>query len=289
MNRHLGVFIAIPGLALAGCCTTAPLRQALDADAIGKVQGEIKRQVGVYIRAAQTADPAATGEFWCGSGKLDFDISTVKAELTTTIENISSGNLALKIPVSAVTLGPSGGVKRDVTNTEVLDYNLWPLATARQNPDLLGQAVTQDELKGAPVAQVLLALRHALILSAQKSQPGPQACFTDYIPDKPASDAGNTFKIGLTMVSDTTGGLEIKVGIIDLTASQESKGTTGNTLTVAFVQRGLAILQLAKDAVDTECKYPKQASDACKKAKARYQKLQDITGGIGILESDIAE
>jgi hypothetical protein len=283
MNRGsftAGILIVI--LVLAGCCANPPMRQALDADAIGKVQAEIKRQVGVYIRAAQTSDGATEhGPFWCGSGKIDFDISNVKAELTTTIENIGSVNLGLKIPVSKVTLGPSSGVKQDVTNTEVLDYNLWTIETARQSSEFLDKPVTDKELKDAPIASVLLALRHALVVSAQKSQLGPQPCFTDYNPDKPASHAGNAFKIGLTMVTDATGGIEVKVGIIDFTASQEYKGTSGNTLTVSFVQRGMTGLQLAKDAVDAECKYPKNSSDACKKAKANYQAQQDVGGGIG--------
>ena len=283
---HRGSLTAgILTMALTGCCANPPVRQALDADAIGKVQAEIKRQVGVYIRAAQTPDEATHhGPFWCGSGKIDFDISNVKAELTTTVENIGSVNLGLKIPVSEVTLGPSGGVKQDVTNTEVLDYNLWPIETARQSSEFLEKPVTADELKGAPIAAVLLALRHALVVGAQKSQPGPQPCFTDYNPDKPASDVGNTFKIGLTMVTDATGGIEVKVGIIDFTASQEYKGTSGNTLTVSFVQRGVTALQLAKDAVDAECKYPKNRSDACKEAKLKYQTEQDQGTGAGAAE-----
>jgi hypothetical protein len=282
-NKLMFGMIESAVLAFSGCSSTPPMHQAIDAAAIGKVQGEIKRQVGVYIRAAQTPDPAAsTGSYWCGSGRIDFDISTVKAELTTTIENIGSVSLGLKIPVTPVTLGPTGGVKQDVTNTEVLDYTLWPLETGRQSPELLQQAVTADELKGAPIAQILLALRHALVVSAQRSSPGPQPCFTDYSPDKPGADPGNTFKIGLIMVTDATGGLEVKVGIIDFSAAQEAKGTSGNTLTISFVQRNVVALQLAKDAVDAACKYPNGGSSACKDAKDKFQQLQDLGGGLGI-------
>ena len=147
---------------------------------------------------------------------------------------------------------------------------------------LIKEPVKPDELASAPLAQVLLALRHALIVSAQQSSPGPQPCFTDYNQDKPATDAGNTFKVALTFVTDANGRLDIKVGILDLTASVEAKGTTGNTLTISFIQRGVAALQLAKDAVDAECKYPKNGSAACKTAKSAYQKLQDVGTGLTI-------
>jgi hypothetical protein len=280
MIRPTMLLICAAAYAMSGC-VSSPMRQALDEQAIGKVQAEIKRQVGVYIRAAQEPDPAAKdGPFWCGNGTIDFDIANVKADLTTTIEHISGVNLGLKIPVSAVTLGPSAGVKRDVTNTEELVYNLWPLQAARPGADVLTAPVKSDELDGAPIAQVLLALRHALIVGAQRSSPGPQPCFTDYNQDKPAADPGNTFKVGLTFVTDATGGLDIKVGILDLSGSLEAKGTTGNTLTISFVQRGVAALQVAKDAVDAECKYPKDGSAACTTAKAAYEKLQDVGTGV---------
>src|SRR5204863_4965290 len=110
-------------------------------------------------------------------------------------------------------------------------------------------------------------LREALINSAKRSAQGPQPCFTDYNPDKPAGDAGNTFKLGLSFVNDKTVGLEIKVWILDLTATTEWKSTTGNTLTVSFVQRGLDVIQRAKDKVDVLCKYPRDPNGKeCKDA-----------------------
>lgn len=256
-----------------------PPKQALNTEAISSVQAEIKRQIGVYIRASNNIVAIDHEQFWCGTGDIDFDISTVKAELTTTIEKINNAGLKLAIPVGAVTVGPSGGIKGDATNTQGLTYNLWLLSMSRQDPAIFKTAVTQKELGDAPIAEVLLSLREALIKSATKSAKGPQPCFTDYSPDKPAADAGNTFKLGLTFLTDVTGGLEIKVGIIDLTATTEWKGTTGNTLTVSFVQRGLAQLQRARDKADSECKYPKDdTAKACKDAVAEFQKLQEGKG-----------
>ncbi|MDP9087461.1 MAG: hypothetical protein M3O26_01785 [Pseudomonadota bacterium] len=272
----LACLASLAAVALAGCCTTPTTKQALDTKAIQAVQADIKRQVGIYIMASKNSVTDA-GEFWCGTGNVDFDISTIKAELTTTIETINNAGMKLTIPVSAVTVGSSGSAQLDVTNTQVLTYNLWPLETRRQTN--LTFAPTPEQIKAAPIAQVLLSLREALINSARKTNKDPQACFTDYNPNKPAADAGNTFKLGLSFVTAVSGGIEIKVAILDLTASTEIKGTTGNTLTVSFVQRGLAELQRAKDVVDAECKYPKDEKvKSCLDALAAFHKLQEDRG-----------
>jgi hypothetical protein len=235
------------------------MKQALDTKAISKVQAEIKRQVRIYMLAAKNEPVAGEpSDFWCGSGRIGFDLSNVKAELTTTIETINSGGLKLKIPIRAVEVDPSGSLKTDVTNTQTLDYNLWPLSANQQ--ELANSKPSDDEINKAPIAKVLLSLREVLINSARKSQNlEPQPCFTDYNPDKPSADAGNTFKLALSFVNDVTGGFELSIGVLDLTASTESKGTTGNTLTVSFVQHGMKEVQVLRDEVDAECKFPDYA------------------------------
>jgi hypothetical protein len=276
--RLVTPFALACGVFLFACSSTPPKRQALDIAAIAKVQGEIKRQVGVYIRSAANHPAGDPKDFWCGTGHIDFDISQVKAELTTTLETITNQSGSAKITWGAVEIDPSGSVKGDATNTEVLDYNLWPMS----DQGALLAATVQDE-KPAPIAEVILSLRDALIASAKKTAPGPQPCFTDYDPGKPSADAGNTFKLGLSFVSDKTGGLEIKVWVLDLTNTTEWKSTTGNTLTVSFVQRGLDTVQRARDKMDTECKYPKDyKGHSCQDAIAEYKKAQEEAGGYGV-------
>jgi hypothetical protein len=278
MRMLLGT-LAVPAClsVLAGCQTVPAKRQALDATAIAAVQGEIKRQLGVYMRDAANRPVPNKREFWCGTGNVDFDVSQVKVELTTTLEKITNHSAGMKAPWGALEIDPSGTVKGDATNTEVLDYNLWPLEMKRQQEILKGPR--KDE-KPAPIADAILALRDALIASAEKTAPGPQPCFTDYDPAKPASDAGNSFKLGLSFVSDKTAGLEIKIGHLDITNTAEWKSTTGNTLTVSFVQRGLADMQRARDKADAECKYPKKYEDKpCQDALTEYRKAQEAGGG----------
>src|SRR6266404_6039947 len=139
---------------LTGCCTQPPIPQALDKKAIATVQAEIKRQLGVYMRAAKNNSIPPDTEFWCGSGKINFDVSAVKAELTTSIETVTNAGLKLKIPVNVVTIGLSGSEKVDVTNTQTLTYNLWPLGMSQQAFD--DTMPTAKELKAAPIAQILV-------------------------------------------------------------------------------------------------------------------------------------
>jgi hypothetical protein len=267
-------FACLLFFSLIGCTTVSPSKQALNEKAIAVVQADIKHQIALYM-AVPPPDTRAM-QFWCGSGNIGFDISQVKAELTVTNEAIDNGGVKATIPL-VVSVGPSGSLKRDVTNTQVLTYNLWPVADDQQPS--LGSA----DLKSAPIAATLVSLRDALIEGASKSAPGPQACFTDYNLDKPSGDSGDTFKLGLTFVNDATMGLELKVSVLDLTATREDKGTTGNTMTVSFVQKGLKDIQTLQDEVGKECKFPDFNSSMCVVAK---QALHLVTAPMSALASE---
>lgn len=261
MNGRLLTRLVATGLlaSMGGCAATPPVRQVLDEKAIVAVQGEIKRQIGIYMAAAAGAarDPKDTPDhYWCGSGGIDFVVLSVKAELTTTNETIKNAGIKAKIPFKAIEVDPSGSRKTDVTNTQVLDYTLWPTG---RHPDLAA-----GDLEKAPIAKVLLSLRNALIDSARKTAPGPQACFTDYDPQKPAADPGDSFKLGLSFVNDVTGGFDITVWVLDLNATTETKGTTGNTLTVTFGQRNAQMIQILRDEVTAQCKFPYFESMQCR-------------------------
>jgi hypothetical protein len=272
--------VLLLGSAMSGCRSMTPPKQALDTAAISAVQSEIKRQVGIYARVSREKIPQDPIQFACGNGNVDFDISTVKAELTVTTARTSKTGLSLEVPWNGVTISSTGQRTRGATNTQVLTYTLWLAdsnlqAFAKENAE-----VSKEEVLDAPIAQVLLSLREALLNGAKKSGRGPEPCFTNYDPAKPAMDAGNSFKLGLAYDSGRTGGLEIKIGIIDLTSSTEWKSSTGNTLTITFVQRGLAAVQRARDAVDTECKYPKTEADkACKDALDALKEQRKKAGG----------
>ena len=267
-------------ISIAGCVTGPPTRQALTQGAIEKVQAEIKRQVGVYIAASAQDSPGDPKEFWCGSGNVGFDIASVKVELTVTDETIRNVGIKAKLPYNAITVGPSGSLKTDTTNTEVLTYSLWPLDASRQ------LSLPPDDIKSAPIAEVLSSLRAGLINSSKRTAPGPQACFTDYNPDKP-SEAGNTFKLGLSFVNDVTGGFELNVWVLDLTATTESKGTTGNTLTVSFVQHAFKDIQTLRDEATQQCKFPDLDKPICEIATQALVLITTPTAGVEAALKDL--
>lgn len=279
--RSVGLGVMALVISSLSGCQTPPPKQALDTDAISAVQSEIKRQVGIYVLASREKPDVKPEEFACGNGGVDFDISTVKAELTVTTEKNSKAALALGIPWNGATIGPSGEATKGATNTQVLTYNLWLSDSNLQSFKSANKAaVDQTDIADAPIASVLLSLRDALINGAKKREGELQPCFTNYNPDKPAADAGHSFKLGLTFVKGGKYGLAIKVGIVDLTVGTEWKSTNGNTLTVAFVQNGLGELQRAKDMVDARCKPPASPDDpGCKEARDQLEQARREAGG----------
>lgn len=284
-------------LILAGCESAQP--PPIDVRAIGQVQAEIKKQVGMYMLAART-DPVLIkidgkyvdireqkDKFWCGDGNIDYDISEVKARLTTSLNTSAGFSVELKAP-APVTAGGSLGFTRGVDNSQALEYNLWPLDPVRQPAEFTREsAPSARDLAGAPIAQVLLNLRQAQITGATRidyvtgtSRP-PQPCFSNFDPAKPAADAGHTFTIGLIVTTSVEGKVSVGISVLELGASAAAKTATGHSLTVKFVQRGLESLQQARDQVDAHCKPPNRDSAACKKATTAYEeKVKRNTIGI---------
>ena len=97
-------------------CSGTQYVQAIDYKAISAVEAEIKRQIGVYIAASALPPvirnkdgktvylPTDSSFYQCGSGKVGFDILSVKADLIATTENTADGKLSISAPVTPVTL-----------------------------------------------------------------------------------------------------------------------------------------------------------------------------------------
>jgi hypothetical protein len=298
----------LAAVVLAGCAGQQQqlTAQPLTASDIAVVQSEIKRQIGLYMIAAQQPPLVAIGgtrravtadDLKCGNGSINFDISQVKAELLTTIDNTTDFKLGLKIPIHLGAVSPSGEYKNIAGTTQTLTYNLWPLADqSKLFEDLKQHPISSDDLQKrlgtAPIATTLLNLREALVLGAVKrsllvgTPPGEdmQPCFWDFNPEKPSSDAGNSFKLGLNVTHDATIGLSISAMILTAGATGESKSVTGNTLTVMFVQSRLKPLQKLRDEMDAACKPP--AKKNCKEATEAYNNALQSGEGIGVLKKE---
>lgn len=271
-------------LIVAACGSQQP--PPIDVQAITQVQSEIKRQVGIYFLAARDhgvytkiggdiVDLKKTA-LWCG-GDVDFDITTVTAELTTTNTASTDFSFELKPPLPTSTLAISAGYSRARENSQTLTYKLWLADPALQNDDFKTLTAAEPQVQGAPIAAVLLNLRKALVASNTRIDymtgqvRDPQPCFTDFDPSKPLGDAGHSYKIGLTITTDAKGSVGVTVGAVGPTIGAEEKRSTGQTLTVTFVQRNVKQVQDALDVAAAKCKdvKPGQKDAECDAAKAK--------------------
>ena len=266
-------------LALTACTTTSlPPLHTIDTKSVSAVQAEIKRQIGVYVRnvnddrAARSAPSVNKADHWCGSGKLDFEITSVKVDLLTSQDDTGKANVGLTIPISAFTIGPSASHSYEATNVQELICNEW-LTSAGQTPDAsFPRSLIGGQEKDAPLAQILGNLRAGLIEAARKSKPplpanGPQACFSAYnqIPSKASDDPADSVKIAFTAVEDTTGGVTLNLGVVALGGSYEAKNTAASTITVSFREVGSENLKVCtnnpKQICEADAKTPHQGDD----------------------------
>ena len=226
----LGVLFAVSS------CAPTQYVSAIDFSAVSAVEANIKYQIGVYMALASLPPTITDSEgkqvtlstdpkdYTCGSGQISFDILSVKADLLASTESIPSGNIALKIPVEAITLSPSAGYKSDNTSTEELAYNVWfdPLSVQKANrAAFLDQKYIQVPAD-APIASALLNLRNALLASALKVNPYTgvpgklEPCHWDWNidPQKPGGDPGDSVKFSIGVVKDANAAFGVNVFIL---------------------------------------------------------------------------
>lgn len=281
-------------LSLAACGSQ---QAPIDISAISAVQSEIKRQLLVYMLVAENApimakidnqdiDLRSLGPdkrreyFWCGIGNIDYDITSVKAELQTSLVQRVGASFGFTVPVP---VAPSGTItfSRQATNSQTLDYTLWPIAFSMQREDFQSLAIpTSEDLHSAQIAQVLLNLRYAQIAAALKVDPitgvardKPQACLTNFNLAKPSEDPKNSYTMGLAIVVSVDGSVSIGVSALKLGLSAGGSTTSGHSLTVSFAQRGLDDIQAVRDIVDKKCAYPNAYSKDCTAARQAYKEL----------------
>lgn len=232
-------------LVLGGCSRDLlPTVNVISVSRIGDVLGEVRRQVSLYEwqvnywHEQPDEDPAkiaaaARGPYRCGNGRIDFDVRSVKLDLTTTLDKTLSGSAGITAspgsPVASV--GGTGSLGHQVRNTQELEFTMWPLADRTYRR---GDTPTPG-VEPEPIADALLNLRASLLASATV----PGVCVYDYDYRKPDAEAGNKYTLGLEVTDSKEAGVDLKLTLLDLGVKYLSNTATGNTLTVAFVQRDI--------------------------------------------------
>lgn len=232
MNRVLaGTIVAF----MIGGCAPVGQRAVISGSAIGETLAEVKKQTTAYLgyqaymREHPKQDPALQGpdgkalSFVCGEGKADFNIRSIRMELTT--EN-TEGMRAGVGPIVALVPGaiaPIASVSSGRTETQKLSYNWYPVRDQKIFP-------LSELSEDLPIAVTLANLR-AQVLDAS-SKPG--ACFYAYDPNDPDRDPGHSYIIGLNISKEGQAGVKIGVAEVALDASGTYRSVTGNTLYVTF-------------------------------------------------------
>ena len=237
---------------LVSGCATLEL-PAISVSRIGGVVGDVKRQIAIYQKEAhfrhdhpdqdQARIQARAAGFKCGNGNVDFDIDAAQFDLLSTYDGTSAAGITAGGSYGGGSISGSFSSSTDGGNTQELKFNLYPLHIYG------GEKLDTDS--PAPIADVLLALRDALILSSTKpgicsydfnfrtssKKPEKKSTGSDGGADEPTA-TGNTFKIGITVTKDNKVSLSAGYSFVSVLLSREDKTVEGNTITVTFVQRG---------------------------------------------------
>jgi hypothetical protein len=210
-----------------------------------KVVERIKSEVQDYQRMVyaihnkKIPDPSAPyrpNPPACSNGiPIEFTISKVKMELTTTVDNTASGSVGLNIPIPqlAGTVSPSITASAEDTNTQTLDFYSWPVPAGK-----LGTPANPGPPPPNPgvITRTLLDLRTALIAASANTP-----CFQTV--NDASKDPEDTFTLGITVISTGGGTFEIKLAVVDAKIGDTVKSTTGNTITVTFKPSGAIFIE----------------------------------------------
>ncbi len=263
MLRLVSIFIG--ATLLTACASAENVPTVINAGYISQVQQDLKSQVGQYnaavqyYRAHRDQDPAFAGggAFTCGDGSIDFDVTSIKVDLATTADDTAKANGSVSLPIYS--LSPTGAVSHEVTNVQELIYVQWP--DELKGVDASYLPPTRETLR--PIAGMLMTLRDGLIAGARSGKSGaPVQCFRDFDVAK-LGDAPHSYKMGVTVVNDSQFGISLKLAILSLGASGESKNTDANTITVSFKQSDLPNI----DNTPTIVRCAKDRSKRCIKTK----------------------
>jgi len=202
----------------------------VDGASIAAVLTRVKQEVGLFY-----SDGAKAEQNWpqllkvlkvtpvCGDGHIAFQIDSIKMEFAATNDQTGGINGGLKIPFGPPAAGASvgPGVNGSLESTGNIDlvYTYKPLANG---------PVTSDYDIIRPEAVILPALDHLRDSLVQAT--GHQPCFQSLGP----KDPDQTLTFYVQVIPDVKSSLGFNFYLLSLSASQETRNTYKNTITVSF-------------------------------------------------------
>ncbi|MBN8994316.1 MAG: hypothetical protein J0H94_03755 [Rhizobiales bacterium] len=225
-------------------CLSLPQRptQALTPTLITRTVLDVKRQVQIYqdyvgyLVAHPSEDrdkqEAANRGFWCGKGSIDFEISSIKFDLTATTSTTATASAGATLPIVGAgvpgSIAPSGQLSHAATNKQQLVFTVFPVA----HTAVLSWPI---DISKAQIAVALIGLRKALIDAATYSN---AACMADYNIQK-REPTDQTFVMAIEVSDGGQAGFNVTLGVVKAGLTGEAKSVSGNTITVAFRQIGV--------------------------------------------------
>src|SRR5262245_45179471 len=223
--RGRGVIFGLPVVisTLVSGCAALNSPQPISTSRIVEVVDDAKRQVSIYM-SYQNSHRIVSKTRHCGNALIDFDIKQVKLDLLSTFDATAEGGISAEgIPVSYIPVGFTLTGSIEGTNTQELIFVAEPLA----NPNFV-YIPSKDEAP-APLAVTMASLREGLIRESDKPN---RVCFRTV--KGGGDESSNSFKYAVTVVTDASGKLTLGLAPLTLSASGETKSTTGNTITFTF-------------------------------------------------------
>jgi hypothetical protein len=223
---------------VAGCANQQNVEPAsIAGEEMDQVILRLKQEVAMY-QQAQSAwqndpqhDPAKLGVVsQCSAkGSVDFKLTKVKLDLTTTTSIKENGALSLKIPFAGGTgtVGPGISGSTETDNTNELVLYAYPEASTFQNVE-----ISDVVRKNSAIAGTLIALRESLIRSST-SKP----CFD--LTQAGAKD-NDTFSLKFAVKKDVNPSLGFNFVILSASGGYDHNSNVGNTITVTFTPTGSA-------------------------------------------------
>lgn len=218
---------------MGGNSASAPIAHAtpsLAGEPFDQVLLRVKQEVGLFQAESATWHAGLQDEFKrlgivprCGNGDINFNVTSVKMEFATTLDQTESGQLGLKIPFGPAGIGNVGpGIKGSSENkgTSTLDYTYYVPAS----PSPLDPIAEKNIASSAVIAPTLAALRDGLVRATAQLP-----CMSDTPKDK-----DDTFTFAVELTHDTNPTIGFNFAILSASAGFDTSNKRANTITVTF-------------------------------------------------------